>query len=359
MNLQLSDTLKHLKAATFEALDSSIDWEAFLVHSSQEKRPIVDGPLSGALRKDPWAAPPESCDERLLSAVVLCESVGRSFTPISLRAILMTQWLGTAIRRRSGQPWDFADCLLSIRSDGMAGSEPLKASTDHSGRWHVHGERFLIEGASDARAIIVDGQTDRGLGLFLVDLGQNGVTRIERDVFDMNRPAAGLCLGQAPPVSCDLVAFGASAHDLVNDLVHLGRVLATAEMIGIADMVLAIATSYACARRQFGRPIAHFQSISHTCADMLCDIELARSLLYAAASRHRGDGIPVADDAAMAKALAADLCPKVADRALHIFGAEGATWHRGIHFIVRRLQTLRLLWGDDDACERELEQSLG
>jgi alkylation response protein AidB-like acyl-CoA dehydrogenase len=359
MNLQLSDTLKHLKASTFDQLDTSVDWEGFVVHPSLEKGRTINGGLSDPLTQNLWAPAPEPRDERLLSAIVQCESVGRSFAPISLRTTLMTQWLGTAIQRRSGQSWDLADCLLSIRGDGMAGCERLKASPDHSGRWHLHGERLLIEGSRDARAVVADGRTDRGLGLFLVDLKQNGVARVERDVFDMNRPAAGLSLGQASPVSCDLVACGALAHDLVNDLVDLGRVLATAEMIGIADMVLAIATSYACGRRQFGRPIAHFQSVSHACADMLCDIELARSLLYAVAARHRGDGVPATDDAAMAKALAADLCPRVADRALHIFGAEGATWDRGIHFIVRRLQTLRLLWGDDDACEQELEQNLG
>lgn len=359
MNLQLSDTLKHLKASSFNALDISVDWEAFAVHPLPGKRPIVNGPLSNSLTQNLWAASPEPRDERLLSAIVLCESVGRSFAPISLRTTLMTQWLGTAIQRRSGQSWDLADCLLSIRGDGMTGCGKLRASPDHSGRWHIHGERLLIEGSGDARAVVADGQTDRGLGLFLVDLRQDGVARVERDVFDMNRPAAGLTLGQAAPVSCDVVACGALAHDLVNDLVDLGRVLATAEMIGIADMVLSIATSYACGRHQFGRPIAHFQSVSHACADMLCDIELARSLLYAVAARHRGDGVPATDDAAMAKALAADLCPRVADRALHIFGAEGATWDRGIHFIVRRLQTLRLMWGDDDECERELEQNLG
>jgi len=359
MNLQMPNTLKHLKTITFEALDGCVDWQASMVHPSPKARPAVNGAFAASLAENRWAAQPEPRDERLLSAIISCESVGRSFASTSLRTTLMLQWLGAAIQQRTGQTWDLADCLLSIGSDGMAGCERLAAATDHSGRWHVHGERLLIEGAGDARAVVADSQTDRGLGLLLVDLRQEGVRRIERDVFDVNRPAIGLLFGQAPAPSCELIAGGAVAHDLINDLVDLGRVLAAAEMIGIADMALTIATSYASTRRQFGRPIAHFQSVSHACADMLCDIELARSLLYAVAARHRGDGVPSADDAAMAKALAADLCPKVADRALHIFGAEGATWHRGIHFIVRRLQTLRLLWGDVDACERELEQNLG
>lgn len=359
MNLQLPNALKHLKASTFEALDGCVDWEAFMVRPSPKKPDAADSELAASLAENRWAATPEPRDERLLAAILLCESAGRSFSSTSLRTRLMMQWLGAAMKQRTGQSWDFDDCLLSLESDGMAGSERLAATTDHSGRWQIHGERLLIEGAGDARAVVVDGHTERGLGLFLVDLKQEGVKRIERDVFDVNRPAMGLLFGQTPPSSCDRIVNGAVAHDLVNDLVDVGRVLAAAEMIGIADMALTIATSFASTRRQFGRPIAHFQSVSHVCADMLCDIELARSLLYAVAARHRGDGAPSANDAAMAKALVADLCPKVADRALHIFGAEGATWHRGIHFIVRRLQTLRVLWGDADTCERELEQSLG
>jgi hypothetical protein len=79
MNLQLSDTLKHLKASAFDALDISVDWEAFVVHPLAGKRPIVNGPLSNPLTQNLWAASPEPRDERQLSCVRVLDVRSRRF----------------------------------------------------------------------------------------------------------------------------------------------------------------------------------------------------------------------------------------------------------------------------------------
>ena len=75
------------------------------------------------------------------------------------------------------------------------------------------------------------------------------------------------------------------------------------EMVGGADRLREDALAYAMMRMQFGKPIASFQSMKHKQADMLLEVELAKSAAYyAAASLDDGDGDAVAN-AHLAKAL--------------------------------------------------------
>src|SRR6185436_20256038 len=55
------------------------------------------------------------------------------------------------------------------------------------------------------------------------------------------------------------------------------------EMMGGAQKVLDMSVEYAKVRVQFGRPIGSFQAIKHKCADMLLEVEAAKSAAYYAA----------------------------------------------------------------------------
>ena len=109
-----------------------------------------------------------------------------------------------------------------------------------------------------------------------------------------------------------------------------------AEMVGVAQRALEMAVSYAKEREQFGRPIGAYQAVSHRCADMLWDVEEARSLtLYAAwAADAEPETLPYA--AHMAKARASDSAWAVTSSALQVLGGIGFTWEHDLQFLLKR-----------------------
>jgi alkylation response protein AidB-like acyl-CoA dehydrogenase len=117
---------------------------------------------------------------------------------------------------------------------------------------------------------------------------------------------------------------------------HVPMVALAAEMVGIAQRALEIAVEYAKEREQFGRPIGAYQAVSHRCADMLWDVEEARSLtLYAAwTAEAEPETLPYA--AHMAKARASDSAWSVTSSTLQVLGGIGFTWEHDLQFLLKR-----------------------
>src|SRR5256885_6628803 len=103
------------------------------------------------------------------------------------------------------------------------------------------------------------------------------------------------------------------------------------EMIGGADRLREDALAYAMVRMQFGEPIASFQSMKHKQADMLLEVELAKSAAYyAAASLDEGDDDAVAN-AHLAKAFASDAYMQTAIHAFQIHAGIDCTRYTHTH----------------------------
>jgi alkylation response protein AidB-like acyl-CoA dehydrogenase len=109
-----------------------------------------------------------------------------------------------------------------------------------------------------------------------------------------------------------------------------------AELVGVAQRALDMATDYAKEREQFGRPIGAYQAVSHRLADMLWAVEEARSLTYYAAWTADADpeALPLASN--MAKARASDAAASVAHDAIQTLGGIGFTWEHDVHFLLKR-----------------------
>jgi alkylation response protein AidB-like acyl-CoA dehydrogenase len=117
---------------------------------------------------------------------------------------------------------------------------------------------------------------------------------------------------------------------------YVPMVALAAEMVGVAQRALDMAVEYAKEREQFGRPIGAYQAVSHRLADMLWDVEEARSLtLYAAwCADDEPESLPYA--AHMAKARASDAGWSVTSAALQVFGGIGFTWEHDLQFLLKR-----------------------
>ena len=126
---------------------------------------------------------------------------------------------------------------------------------------------------------------------------------------------------------------------------RVGQIAAAAELVGIAQGALDMAVAYAKERQQFGRPIGAYQAVSHRLADMLWEVEEARSLTYSAAWAVAGDPdlLPLA--ASMAKARASDAATSVTHNAIQTFGGIGFTWEHDIHFFLKRARVMSQMMG--------------
>ena len=119
-----------------------------------------------------------------------------------------------------------------------------------------------------------------------------------------------------------------------------------AESVGVAQRAMDMAVEYAKEREQFGRPIGAYQAVSHACAQMLLEVEGARStVLYAAwALDDEPESGPLA--ASMAKAYASDAGWRVPAASLQVHGGIGFTWEHDLHLWLKRGKANAYLWGD-------------
>ncbi len=142
------------------------------------------------------------------------------------------------------------------------------------------------------------------------------------------------------------LAVGDRAAEVAGTLCRRMAFGAAAQLVGLADRMVADTVAYALERHQFGRPIGGFQAVKHHLADARVRLEFARPALYRAADSLARDLPSAAHDTALAKALASDAAELAAAVALQVHGAIGYTWECDLHFFMKRAWELAASWGD-------------
>lgn len=128
-------------------------------------------------------------------------------------------------------------------------------------------------------------------------------------------------------------------------LLNLGALMSAAQLIGIAEAMLAQATEYAKIRTQFGQPIGAFQAIKHQLASCAVAIEFAKPVVWRAAAAMQ-DGLPSAPiHVSHAKVAATDAAMLTAETAIQVHGAMGYTYEVDLHYWMKRTWALAGAWG--------------
>jgi alkylation response protein AidB-like acyl-CoA dehydrogenase len=245
------------------------------------------------------------------------------------------------------------------------------AFTEPNGRWDATGvEATAVPAGSGFRvdgvkSFVLDGHTadlivvlarapgstgDEGLSFFTVPGDASGLTRHALKVLDPTRKQARL---EFHSVEAALLGEeGGGAAPFARTMMHAAVCLAN-EMVGGAERLRQSALDYANLRVQFGRAIASFQSMKHRQADMLVDVELARSAAYAAASAAAEDDAELPALASLAKACASDAYMQTAIHTIQIHGGIGFTWDNDTHLWFKRAKSSEVFLGDP-AWHREL-----
>lgn len=183
---------------------------------------------------------------------------------------------------------------------------------------------------------------DDGLSFFSVRGDAAGLDRQLLKSVDSTRKLARLTFND---VQGDLLGdLGAAAAPFAATLDQAAVCLAN-EMVGGADQLRQSALDYAMLRMQFGRPIASFQAIKHKCADMLVDVELAKSAAYYAAEAAAESDPELPALASLAKACAADAFMQTARETIQIHGGIGFTWDNDTHLWFKRAKSSEVFLG--------------
>src|SRR5260370_13502214 len=194
--------------------------------------------------------------------------------------------------------------------------------TAESGETVLNGHKSYVVDGHTADLIVVLARAPQGLSLFTVDGNAAGLTRRSLKSMDPTRKLARLEFNSVAATPFGMP--GGAAAPFACTMIEASVCLAN-EMVGGADRLREDALAHAMMRMQFGKPIASFQSMKHKQADMLLEVELAKSAAYyAAASLDDGDEDAVAN-AHLAKACASETYMQTAIHAVQIHGGMGFT----------------------------------
>ena len=289
---------------------------------------------------------------------IVCEEMGRALlcAPYLSSAVLATDAI-----LQAGDPGQQADLLPAMASGERRGA---LAVTEPNGGWHAeavettatrNGAAYRLDGA---KSFVIDGHTADFLVVVAREPGSNGADGISfftvagdapgldrrlLETVDATRKQARLTFRGVPAEP--LGEPGAGAPALERILVDAVTALAS-EMVGGAQRMLDSAIEYTKLRMQFGRAIGSFQAVKHKCADMLLEVELAKSAAYQAASAVAEGAEDAPALASLAKAAASDTYLQAAADCIQLHGGIGFTWDNDTHLWFKRAKSSEVLFGD-------------
>jgi alkylation response protein AidB-like acyl-CoA dehydrogenase len=253
---------------------------------------------------------------------------------------------------------------------GIASGETIAtlAVTEANGRWDeegitltadggkLNGEKMFVLDGHLANLIIVAARSGSGVSLYAVQGDAAGLTKTALSTMDQTRKQAKL---EFKDVQGELIGTEGQGWSVLEKVLDLAAVGLANEQVGGAQLVLEMAVQYAKDRIQFGRPIGSFQAIKHKCADMLLEVESAKSAAYYAAwcAAEMNDELPSV--ASLAKAYCSEAYFHAAAENIQIHGGIGFTWEHPAHLYFKRAKSSELLFGDPTYHRELLAQRIG
>jgi alkylation response protein AidB-like acyl-CoA dehydrogenase len=195
-----------------------------------------------------------------------------------------------------------------------------------------------------------------GLGLFTLDAKAGGIERRLLESMDPTRKIARIDFRGAHANLLGNLNDGAAA---ITRTLDQAAVALANEMAGGAQALFDSAVDYSKLRVQFGRTIGSFQAIKHKCADLLLDVELAKSAAYYAAQAAAVDDPEWPALASLAKAAASDTYIRIAAECIQIHGGIGFTWDNDTHLWFKRAKSSEVFLGQPSYHRELLMQRWG
>jgi len=311
----------------------------------------------------------------LVDLAVLMEEMGRAVMP---GPFLATVLLGGAAIRAAGSPAQRHKFLPAIAEGAL---KATLAATEPNARWDaagialearearggftLTGTKMFVPDAHLADVLVVaartrDGSTmEDGVSLFLVPKETAGLSIRVLPSIDETRKLCEVRFDNAAVPDSALLGELHGGWAPLSRVIDAAAVALSAEMCGGAQRVLEMTVDYAKLRVAFGKPIGSYQGVKHKCADMLVEIENAKSLTYYAAWAVDEGQEDAALAVSMAKACASDASRKVNAAGIQLHGGIGMTWEHDLHLYLKRAKACEVAFGDATWHRERVAQLIG
>lgn len=290
---------------------------------------------------------------------VALEETGRALCPAPLLStvVLAGHALLAGGDRRACERWlpGIASGALTATVAGFLYPADVTAERGPDG-WVLRGAADFVPDGEGADLLLVAARAPDGERLFACEPDATTCDRTARRVLDPTRRQALVRFGGA---AAEPVGEAGQAPGIVAAVLDAGRVAVAAEHVGGSAHALDAVLEYVSHRTQFGRVIGSFQVIKHRLADLLVEIEGARSA-SAYASACLAAGAPELPVAASAAAVACTGAYRLATTEyVQLHGGIGFTWEHPAHLFLRRARADEALFGTGDDHRLRLAGLLG
>ena len=244
-------------------------------------------------------------------------------------------------------------CLTEPHVGSDAAAIKTRATRDGDS-WVLNGVKQFITSGQHAQIAIVFAVTDpaagrKGISCFCVPTDTPGyvVARIEDKLGQSASDTAQILFENCRiPADCLLGSEGEGYRIALSNL-EAGRIGIAAQAVGMARSALEAAVQYAKERETFGKPIVEHQAVAFRLADMATQIEVARQMVWHAASL-RSAGEPCLKEASMAKLFASEMAERVCSDAIQIHGGYGYVADFPVERIYRDVRVCQIYEGASD-----------
>lgn len=244
---------------------------------------------------------------------------------------------------------------VALTDDSASWSEAgLTVRADEDSR--LTGTQSFVLAGHVADLILLVAEGGPGPSLYAVRRSDPGVMITPLTSMDLTRPQAEVTLRDTP---ARLIGEPGTGLTLFARLLDLAGAALAAEQVGGAQRVLEMAVDYAKTRTQFGREIGSFQAVKHKCADMLVEVESARSCAYYAALAAAGDAPDLHTAASLAQLRCSQAYLHAAEENILVHGAIGFTWEYPAQLFYKRASADSLYLGGPAHHRQRLADHIG
>lgn len=299
-----------------------------------------------------------------VETMLVMEAFGRG---LILEPYFATVVLGGGFLRMGGSPEQRAELIPQVIEGKLllafAQTEPQSrydlfdvattAKKDGDG-WVLDGKKIVVQHGDCADKLIVSarvsgGRADRdGIALFLVDAKAPGVSRNSYLTQD-NLRAADVTLAGVKVSAADVIGEPGKALPLIERVVDAGIAALAADAVGGMQSMLDTTVEYLKIRKQFGVAIGSFQALQHRAAEMLIELEQARSMaLYGTMAAEEADPVERRKAIAATKVQIGKSGKFIGKYSVHLHGGIGTTMECSIGHYFKRTTMIDLMFGDAD-----------
>jgi len=193
--------------------------------------------------------------------------------------------------------------------------------------------------------IAVLAKSEDSFKFVLVDADAEGVEVKQTTSLDQTRPMCEVKMEDVQLEQDSVLIDLDSELSEWNKVKNIALGYLAMEQVGASQACLDMSTKYAKERIQFGRPIGSFQAIQHICANMLMQLESAKSVAYSAVRVDYLDNVETEMSSMLAKSYCSEVFNKIAGDNIQVHGGIGFTWEHPAHLYFKKAKSDSLLLG--------------